>query len=80
MGVLELENGRWEFLAFQRKEVVLFRRAGGSSENSCSCSKVKSVVGGLAQRRRLGALSAAGVGAAKGSWLTSFQLEEKPFL
>lgn len=28
MGVLELENGRWKFLVFQRKEVVLFRRAG----------------------------------------------------
>lgn len=80
MGVLELENGRWKFLAFQRKEVVLFRRAGGLGENSCSCSEVRSVVAGLAQRRRLGALSAAGVACAEGSWLTSFQLEEKPFL
>lgn len=80
MGVLELENGRWKFLAFQRKEVVLFRGAGPAGENSCSCSKVRSVVAGLAQRRRLGTLSVAGVGCAKGIWLTSFQLEEKTFL
>lgn len=48
-------------------------------ENSCSCSKVRSVVVWLAQRRSSGALSLAGVGCAKGSWLT-FQLEEKTFL
>lgn len=37
-------------------------------------------IAGLAQRGRLGALSAAGVGCTDGSWLTSFQLEEKTFL
>lgn len=41
------------------------------------CSEVRLVFAGLAQRRRLGAFSAAGLDCAKGSWLTSFQLEEK---
>lgn len=59
---------------------MLFRRAGGLGENSSSCSEVRLVVAELAHSRRLGALSAAGGGCAEGSWLTSFQLEEKAFL
>lgn len=62
-----------EIPAFQRNAIVLFRRIEGLDENSCcSASKVKLVVAGLAQRRRLSIFSAAVVVCAKGSWLTPF--------
>lgn len=61
-----------EIPAFQRNAIVLFRSRGGLDENSCcSASEVKPVAAGLAQRRRLGIFSAAVVGCARGSWLSS---------
>lgn len=69
-----------EIPRFSEEGGCAFQESRGLGENSCSCSEVRSGLAGLAQRRRLGALSAAGVGCAEGSWLTSFQLEEETFL